>query len=415
MAGNFLKARLRVRWPDGDYRGFILHPSSWSVAIPFNDVPSLELDYHPDAPNARLLNRAVDVALEVYNANAVNPENGYPYGVGAYQEFPNCRFINVRQSGNLSDREGTWKYAMPGYAWMLRKARNIRSSTFDKNERRTFKDKTIGNILQTFLHESRERKNLLYFTENFNSTTDSAGKRWKKTYTMSFDAGQDLWSIVENLSNKGMCDWRMNKRTLEVYNPNTALARDFTGQNTLDGQQDRTVVLRTFFDVIGQPTEVTREDLARKVFVHGDKKKYVTRLDDKNPGPWGAWEEYLQAGGISSTGTLGNLGDATLVSRRGNPDTYGQRVQLTKDMHTREGSKVPLDQYRPGDFVAGPGWKLMQPGERWTESKLEKLRVQQITLTYQEPYGISCNVVLNDKFADRNLRRDRWVNRIVET
>lgn len=414
MAGNLLKARLRVRWPNGDYRGFILQPSSWNLAIPFNDVSSLEMEIHDSAPNAKLLNRALDVALEVYNENAVNPETGVPYGVGAYQEFPNCRFLNVRQSGNMNDREGTWTYTMPGYAWMLRKSKNLRWSTFDKSGRRTFKDKTVGNILQTLLHEARQRKNLKYFAENFNSTTDSAGKRWKKDYTMSFDAGRDLWSILEDFSSKGMCDWRMKKRTLEVYNPDTALARDFSGwPNKLD--PENVVVLRPFHDIITQPTEITREDLARKVFIQGDKKQYLTRLDDKNPGPWGAWEEYLSAGGISSGNTLRSLGDATLKSRRGNPDTYGQRVQLTKEMHTRDGSKVPLDQFRPGDFVAGPGWKLVPFGDEFTESKLDKLRVQQITLTYKEPYGISSNIVLNDRFADANIRRDKWISRLVET
>jgi hypothetical protein len=418
MAGNHLQARLRVHWPNGGYRGFILQPSRWELAVPFNDVPSLTVEYHDNAKNQAYLNNPVEVALEVFNPRARRPD-GTPYGSGAYQEFPGCRFLNLRQSGDLmtgtESRNGTWTYTMPGYPWMLKKSKNILTSKFDKKDksRRKFTKSTVGGILKQFLSEARSRKNLSGITWSFNATTDSAGRRWGDTYDLSFDAGQDILSILEDFTRKGMCDWRMDKRTLQVYKPDTYLARDRTGRDGSD--PELAVVLRPHFDVLREPTDVTREDLARRILVKGDKNIYRSIIAEPNAGPWGAWEEYVTAGGWTSKRALDSIARAALAARRGNGKPHGQRAQLTKELHVREGSKLPLVQYRPGDYVLGPMYRpiIFNDPDPWV-SKVARLRVQQITLTYQEPYGISGNVVLNDKFADRELRKERWLARVSE-
>lgn len=416
MAGDFLKGRFRVYMPGGDRRGFVLQPSSWNVSVPHNDLPSLELSYHDNAKLATLLNYPVELALEIFNPRASVPQ-GAPAPAGAYEEQPGCRFLNLRQGGALmagtEQRDEEWKFSMPGYPWMLKKSRNILTSKFGKDKRtRTFTKSTVGGILAAFIDEAKSRDNLRYIHRSFNYKQDSAGKAWGDTYTLSFDAGQDVYSILEDFTNKGMCDWRMHRRTLHVYKPNTYLARDMTNGN---GNPMNAVVLRPHFDILREPAEVTREDLARRILIQGDGPKYRNVTDSGNANPWGAWEEYLTAGGWSSDKALDAIGKASLAARQGNGKPHGQRAQLTKEIHVRDGSKLPLIHYRPGDFVKAPGYVPLQPGETnpWRAS-LTKMRVQRITLNYEEPYGISGNVVLNDKFAERDLKKERWLARVLD-
>lgn len=421
MAGDLMKARLRVLWPDGDYRGFLLQPSSWQVAMPFNDVPSLTMTLHENTDNFKLINRPLDVALEVFNANAVNPDTNLPYDGGAYQEFPSCRFLNIKQTGNMmsgtQNRDGEWQFEMPGYAWMMKKIRNTRVASFDTDGRRTFKAKSLGNILQTFLQEAKDISNILYFTENFNSDVDSSGNAWRyNDLDESFDAGQDLLSILQNFTDRGLCDWYVDKRTLNVFNPDTTLARDFSSNADRPADtQDRVVVIRPYFDIIQEPTDITREDLARVCVVQGDNKKYGRVNDETVPGPWGAWQDFVQAGGISKESQLNNIAQKRIDVTGGSPKPQGQRIQHTKDMHIRDGSKVPLDQYRPGDYIAGPVFRPIDfnDDDPWV-SKTSKMRVQQITLSFESPYGIRTNLVLQDRFAVQALKAQKWQNRVLE-
>ncbi|MER6605800.1 hypothetical protein ABT282_07755 [Streptomyces sp. NPDC000927] len=371
----------------------------------------MEITYHDNATLARVLNYPVEVSLELFNPKAPGTING------AYQEFPGCRFLNLRQSGTLmsgtTKRDDGWSYSMPGYPWMLKKSRNIRTDKFSKDKRsRKFTKATVGGILAAFIDEAKSRGNLKYIHRSFNYKQDSAGKAWGDTYTLNFDAGRDVYSILDDFTNKGMCDWRMHNRTLYVYKPNTYLARDLTLGTT---GTENAVVMRPHFDILREPTEITREDLARRVLVQGDGPKYRNITDPKNATPWGAWEEYVTAGGWSSSKALDSIGKASLVARRGNGQPQGQRAQLTKEIHVRDGSKLPLIDFRPGDYIKAPGYVSLQPDESdpWRGS-LSKLRVQQITLNYEEPYGISGNVVLNDRFADRDLKKERWLARVLD-
>jgi len=416
-----MKARLRVRWADGDYRGFLLQPSSWQVSLPFNDVPALQITLHENTDNYKLINRPLDVAFEVYNSNAADPDTGIRYPTGAYQEFPNCRFLNLKQSGNMMSgtqvRDGEWQFDLPGYAWMMKKILNVRNSEFDADFRRTFKDRSVGYILQTFIQEARDVSNVLYFTENFSSDVDSSGNAWvHDALDESFDPGQDLLSILQNFTERGLCDWYVDKRTLNVFNPNTTLARDFSSNAEREaGTQDRVVVVRPFFDVLQEPTEVTREDLARVAVVHGDNKSWARYNDTTVPGPWGAWQTFLAAGGIKKQSELDRIARRQTDITGGSDKPQGQRIQHTKDLHIRDGSKVPIDQYRPGDYISGPMFRPIDfnDPDPWV-SKVAKLRVQQITCSFEEPYGIRTNLTLQDRFAVKALKSQQWTNRVLD-
>lgn len=422
MAGDLMKARLRVRWPDGDYRGFLLQPSAWEVGQPLNDIPSLRINLHENTDNYRLINHPLDVAFEVFNSNAVNPDTGVPYPSGAYQEFPNCRFLNLKQSGNMQagtqSRDGEWQFELPGYGWMMKKILNIRGP-FDKDNRRTFKGATVGHILQTFIQDAKDVSNVLYFTENFNSTVDSSGNAWapiSSNLDESFDIGQDLLSIIQNFSERGLCDWYVDKRTLNVFNPYTTLARDFSSNSARPaGTQDRVVVIRPFFDVLQEPTDVTREDLARVAYVRGDANKSARYNDTSVAGPWGAWQTFLNAGGVSSQAELNRIAQRQTDITGGSDKPQGQRIQHTKDLHIRDGSKIPIDQYRAGDYISGPVFKPFDFNDPspWA-SKLAKMRVQNITCNFEDPYGIRTNLTLQDRFAVRAIKAQQWQNRVLD-
>jgi hypothetical protein len=420
MAGDLMKARLRVLSPDGEYLGFLLQPSAWEVGLPLNDVSSLRFNLHENTNNYKLINNPVDIALEVFNSNAVNPDTGLPYPHGAYQEFPNCRFLNIKQTGNMMSgtqtRDGEWQFEAPGYAWMMKKMLNVRNSEFDADFRRTFKNASVGTILQTFIQEARDQNNVLYFNENFSSTLDSSGNAWVyDSLDESFDPGQDLLSILQSFTDRGLCDWYMDRRTLNVFNPNTTLARDFSSNaDRAAGTQDQVVVLRPYFDVLQEPTDVTREDLARVAIVHGDNKSWARFNDTTVPGPWGAWQDYQQAGGVSKQAELDRIAQRRTDVTGGTPKPQGQRIQHTKDVAVQDWSKIPVDQYRAGDYISAPMFRPIQfnDPDPWV-SKVARMRIQNITCNFEAPYGIRTNLTLLDRFAIRAIQAQQWQNRVL--
>jgi hypothetical protein len=379
--GDRIWTRLRVYSPNGVLLGTLSHPVSWEMAIPHNDMPSLTLSYHENLPGASLLRTPCEVAVEL----------GGP-DIGGYVEYPGCRFLNLKRSWNQTDRVAASSYTLPSYGWQLRKARFANTDNFNDQGRRVFAAGTVGKVLKAVLDEAKSRGNIPGLTYTFTDTLDSGGASWTDLMDIEFEAGQDAWSILDAFSRQGLCDWRMNVRALEVYKPDTVLFRNFADEGP------NTVILHPNLDHTDEPTEETLEDLASSLVMIGDKKSVVVVNDISAIQPWGKWEETVRAGGVSNPITLTALGHKALLLRT------NLRVQMTKDLTLRKGSPVPLVNYRPGDVVRARGA---------TGFQMEPVRVRQITLSKESPYGLSCNVVLNDRFTDRQMKYEQWINTLT--
>lgn len=370
-----LRYRLIAYAPNGSRLGQLPMPLSWNAGIPLNDLPSLALEYPKHVPGATYLANPCEVALELAPQDDPN-----------YVEPPNCRFLAIREQDDPTDRLGIVRYSMPHYGWQLRKIRNMNTSQFDEEGKRSFAAATPGRILSTFIEEAKARGNVPGLTYDFTNTHDSAGQPWNITLTLSFDAGQDLWSIVDALCSQGVFDWRFDRRTFQVYNVDTTLHADRTSSVTLHAQRD----------LLDAPNDSSYEALAGRIFIMGDGTR-VSVTNNTSLQPWGTWEEAMNQSGVSDSGTLIALAQARLSQ------TTGRRVQMTREIAFPTTLYLPLINYFPGDFITAPA----------KDGTNDDLRVRQITLTSDKSQGVTGNLVLNDRFIERDLRRQRTLDSLT--
>lgn len=370
-----LRYRLIAYAPNGSRLGQLPMPLSWNAGIPLNDLPSLALEYPKHVPGATYLANPCEVALELAPQDDPN-----------YVEPPNCRFLAIREQDDPTDRLGIVRYSMPHYGWQLRKIRNMNTSQFDEEGKRSFAAATPGRILSTFIEEAKARGNVPGLTYDFTNTHDSAGQPWNITLTLSFDAGQDLWSIVDALCSQGVFDWRFDRRTFQVYNADTTLHADRTSSVTLHAQRD----------LLDAPNDSSYEALAGRIFIMGDGTR-VSVTNNTSLQPWGTWEEAMNQSGVSDSGTLIALAQARLSQ------TTGRRVQMTREIAFPTTLYLPLINYFPGDFITAPA----------KDGTNDDLRVRQITLTSDKSQGVTGNLVLNDRFIERDLRRQRTLDSLT--
>lgn len=368
-----LRWRVRVYEPDGVLRGQLPVPLGWQAAMPFNDLSSMTLEYANLAPGIDILEAPCEVALELSDENAM------------FQEYPNCRFLNIRQSQDLIQADVTTKLTMPSYGWMLRKVRNINTATFNEEGDRVFTNVTVGALINTFITEAHSRGNVPFLVTDFNATNDSNGQAWTNQITIKVSAGQDLWSLLQIMVAQGQCDFRMNGRTLQLYKADTFLNRDQTLNPTA-------MVLHTFRDVAAAPDDKSYEDIAHTILVQGDDAKFVTVEQGVNPSPWGEWENFMTQSGVTDTGVLNSLAVRALEMAN------APRTQMTRELVFRSQSPLPIIDYRSGDHVIAQDETAV----------MEDLRVRQITLTMNGEQ-LTGNVVLGDKFTERDIRIQRQI------
>lgn len=365
-----LRARIMVYEPDGVLRGQLPVPVAWSAAFPFGDLSSMTLEYINSAPGAEILTAPCEVALELAGPT------------GAFSELPDCRFINIRQTQDLTSPETTTKLTMPSYGWLLNKALNILYGDFNDNGNRPFNTFPAA-IIKTFIDDAHERGNIPFLTYNFSATQDSAGQAWTDTLNVAITAGQSIYTTITTFNGQGLFDWRMNKRVLELYKTDTTLNRDLTLNPTA-------VKLQPSRDITGAPDDMSWEDIAKKALIQGDNNVFIIAQSFVNPTPWGDWEGFMTQSGVTDTGVMDQLGQRFLETGS------GRRAQITREIVFAYGSPLPLIDYRPGDH-------LLAKDET---GAFDDLRVRQITLTNDQG-NIKGNVVLGDKFTERDLRFQR--------
>lgn len=383
---NTLVVRFRVYAPDGASQGILPHPLTWEAGIPLNDMPSLTLTYPDGSDAANMLKSPCEVALELRNPNT-----------GTFTEHPGCRFINIRRTLNLADRPRIISFTMPSYGWMLKKVRWM-----DQDNPRLTKDKQIyypilispATPFVDIMEYAHLRGNVPGLTVPFTKFHDASGAPWVLAIQgVSFDYGQDAWSMLDTFSKQGFFDWRMNKRALELFKADGELKR------MLD--TDTGVHLHSMLATTEEPVDRTMEEVAGTVVAIGDQgitAGVVVMPENPTNYPWGMWDETISASGVKDIQVLAQITDALLLSK------YKSRIQYTKKFVWTEGAPVPLVDYRPGDFVRAMS-------DAASGAQKASMRVYQITLSGTDPYGVGITVTLNDRFTDRALQTERWIAR----
>src|ERR1044072_1993168 len=383
---NTLVVRFRVYAPDGGVQGVLPHPLSWEAGIPLNDMPSLTMTYPDGSDAANLLKSPCEVALELRTPTT-----------GTFTEYPGCRFINIRLSVDLSDRPRIISFTMPSYGWMLKKVRwmDPDNPRLNKEGQVVYKaTMSAATPLVDIVTLAKARGNVPGLTVPFTPLFDSNGDGWPEVVrNVSFDYGQDAWSILDSFSRQGFFDWRMNKRALECFKTDGALKR------LLD--TDTGVHIHSMLATTEEPVERTWEEVAGPAVAIGDQgltAGMVVMPDNPTNYPWGKWDEAISAGGVKDVQVLAQITDTLLATK------YKARTQYTKKLIWTEGAPVPLVDYRPGDFIRAMS-------DATSGAQKASMRVYQITLSGTDPYGVGVALTLNDRFTDRALQSERWISR----
>ncbi|MFI6886749.1 hypothetical protein [Streptosporangium canum] len=372
--------RLIAYAPNGLRLGILPHPLSIEAGWPLNDVPSLKLAYSAYAVGADLLDQPCEVAVE------------WSQDGTTWTEDADSRFLRIKRSGDEVDRTGLVRFELPGYAWMLRKVVLYPGSAALVDGKRPFLSATAGAIMQTALAEAQAQPRwaVPFLSWDFSPTHDSAGEPWDKILTIYYQPGTDALTLLINLAEQGVCDFRMSGRTLQLFVADTELDRDLAAGPA-------PVELRFGRDVVEAPDDGTLEDAASSVLVVGDNGFVRTFSNPDAAQPWGPWEQYVGHGGVSDEGT------ATLLAQAALERAAAERVQRTRGITVYGARWLPWRDYRPGDRVRAPG----------EGGALESLRVRQVALSRNADGVVGGSLILNDRFLERDIRLARRTAGIV--
>lgn len=359
--------------------------SNCTMAFPYASLGDgvLEITMNVRVHGSEWLDKPHEIALE---ANGI--------------EVDDARFLAIRRT--TDEAEGDTRditLECYNYSFLLQKAKVIRASTADK---RTFLNKSPGNIMRTLLGEAKERGwgDGVYVDFNHSGIadpigTDSAGKIWPFAIEeISYEYGLDLLSAARNLVDQGLCDIKWSGRKIQMFAP---------GSINYDKKNIDLVVGK---HIDSAPSEYSWADYASAAWIYGKEivgnagpqQVQRSRTVDANGQlpPWGRWETTVSQENITGTPTLQRLGDWQL------DQDMREKAQHTVSLKFTDDSPMPLIDYRPGD------WFYI--------TKLNKAnywRNRQVTLIIDELGGWGGNLTMNDRFLENELKVARRVRGIT--
>ena len=379
--GRSLHIRLHAYAPDGTSLGMLPRPLGVDADFQHNDAGTLKVTYSRLALGGSILQRGLEQGLAV----GFEVSDG-----GEWIEPYNARFVLTSRSRDAKDRSDTVTLNLMTYAWLLKKALLIDTSKLladgDNKGKRPFYSANPGAIVKTMLDENRERGGVAqYVTAGFDTGKDSSGAAWSNVMTLYYDPGIDCFTALSNLAANGVCDWRTQGMTLNMWNADSAaLCRDLS----------ESIIIPLATQALESPEEETIEDLASHILVMGDGIDF-TQDNNAAPTPWGKWELYSSQGGVSDEGTArllmqSQLGQAARV-----------RGQYTRSVLVTDVDALPLIDYAPGDWITAP-----------TVSHGEKVRVQRVTISLSNQ-GLKAALILNDRLYDAQTRQAKRIQGIT--
>lgn len=363
-------ARLQAYLPGGAAQGELPRPISWEASVVHNDVGALTIDYSTLMAGgdliARPLKDGLEVAVEIWN------------GLGNWVEARGCRFIRLDQDqADQADGAKVYRVIFVSFGWLLKKA-TLLGGTFT-NGQRTFVAPKAGELLSTILAENAARSGIP-MTIIGGGANDAGGDPWPALEDQKFKYGQDYQGIVRGLQEAGAMDWATQARGLYAFLPDSP---------DLSPDLSASIFLKLGVDITEAPAKETLADLLGRLGVSADAGGTTVVTEPTAPSPHGVWEGHLGVGQVTDETAAQAMGQYELEK------SGKARQQFTHGLLMREGSPVPLLDYWPGCWITAP-----------TNLPLEKVRVQQITITFGKD-GYGANVVLNDRLTEIDIRRAR--------
>lgn len=379
-----LHARLVAYEPFGQRIGVLPQPTSFDASLVHNDDGALNLTYSRKALGGSILSRTLEQGLEI----ALEVSDG-----GKYREPDNARYLVIARKNDSTDESDTVTISSaPSISWLLSKTLNNDTSHLiadgDNKGKRAFLSRNSGVIVKTMMDENRERGGAATgLVLGFDTGMDSAGTSWKSVYTLYYSLGVSVQSALASLVGGGGVDWRTSGRTLKMWNPDsTSLSRDLSGR----------VNLRFRRDVAEAPNEESISELASDILVEGDNGLIFRETNAAAPTPWGKWESYVSQGGVSDKATAQAFMQATLEA------SARVRGQYTRSLNIYDVDTLPLFDYHAGDWITAP-----------TVKHGEKVRIQEIDISFDATSGLTASVMLNDLKLDAAVKANKKIQGIT--
>ncbi|MFT4288179.1 hypothetical protein [Nocardioides sp.] len=373
--------RLVAYAPLGARIGVLPDPLSFTFTDPFgSDLSTLSVEYAKLGRGFSILESRPEIAVEWWDGNAwVEPADG--------------RLHVVKRAWDSKD-EGAQarKYDAVGIGWLARKARVWTGVNMNSNGQRQFNEATAGAIVGTVFDDAQARGWGPGLTRTFTASLDSAGQPWTQAATLSFDPSSDLDAMIAALVNQGLAEVSWTGRQLNLYNPDTALARDLTTGLA-------PIWIRHNDGITAAPEEGSIEELVTFARLVGDNG---ATWDVTNPAAdttYGRLEGYVTQSGVKDEGTALLLVDQALQAGA------SERLQFTREFDTAASLLRPFADYRPGDWV----FVDREDGDSVTR---ERSRIVQVSLT-SDAETVKGHVTLGTRLDDLLARLARRTSAVT--
>lgn len=229
----------------------------------------------------------------------------------------------------------------------------------DDNGAVKFTDATPGAILLPFIEAAQDRGWAADMDFDFTTTTDSQGNTWSQTASLSVSRGQTMDKLLTDLTNAGVIDWRLNGRTLQVYN--TAVNPGASSNFLNTAQPSWTIALGA--GVTDAEDSFSWASRCSAVIVEGEASEmwtipnpYVGTVVAEQMGTRYR-EVYMKAEGVTSAEAARHVAEQYLIAGASRADTVKRQFTFS-DL-----SVAPLTQLRPGTWVSverADGYELMR-------------------------------------------------------
>lgn len=249
---------------------------------------------------------------------------------------------------------------------------------------------TPGKVLSDFIDAAHSRGSLAWLTYGFTQDFDSAGKVWNQVVDMEFNSGVTYDTVVQNLTDAGLVEVKMNGRQLLAYNPDT-IGVDRTAGNT-------PLVFVKGRDMQSSPRKSSTKDLATVVLMGGANSLYAEAITDQaTVNQWGRRESYLSVQHVNTFYSLQHVGNSVLAV------TDRPLLEITHSLNF----DIPGNPQPGIDFNVGD-WGYSDVGRG-----LEKHRIKQWVISVSTQGGgagtVTGSVTLNDLIGEQLAKVHRRI------
>lgn len=260
----------------------------------------------------------------------------------------------------------------------------------DPKRELVFSAANAGSMVATVLQQTQGRGGLAGVTRDFTTSVDSAGVAWSKVLSIKFSPSAKLTDMLGELVEQGMVDtWRITAgRVLQLFQPGSSGVDRTLGT--------RPVIFRRGLNLSQSPRKHSTREAGTAVLVAGSEGLYDSASDATALARLGRRKEVA--------GTSGGLTDISALAayRQTFLDTVTpSQLEVAHALEFAAGQPRPSLHFDRDDWV-------------WSDTRgyLERLRVQQWTLTVEAPGRFAGGVVLNTLLQDRLLALLRRLKRI---